>query len=1474
MFGVSRRQKEAAAEQSVSGSEDGDSGYNSENTDEGDEGDEGETGDETDSEEEWRSPRKSRVNSGASSPTKTRFASPASMTAGQPPPIPSRRNIPSPQVQSRASHTAPSPKPLSRIQYAASTPEPSPSHPHRVQTERKYDEPALRATPKDAYSNLSDRDDLDDWQVDDSLQVEEQDRLTDPVHFRIRAAPDDMPSFCIIARVRGTRNDPDEIQGSQQSWAITPQADDKTLTLSYYSDTNPETFTYDAVYSESACQMDIYRIYGIALLRHFISGQNTTFLAYGARDSGKSYTLFGDVLSPADQGIASRAAEDLFAQVQSWNQAASVSFRVRISFLEVQHQELRDLLASGSARSTQDLEIVSRNNDYQVKGLKKFTVRSSKELVKLIGHGIQARNPHGCHALLYFFLEEITTNSAGTKKVLSSTKFTFADLASTDAQGLAGQFDDSLDYLGQYLQSLTSPDTHHSPPVPEVPLTQLLVDSLSPPAKTVMIVCLDPSIDKYWQSANALKFGSKAFNVTHPAHSQRYASLQPTTEYTEENDASAPSSATAQLSFGDMETKFRYYRWRITSDPEETKFVQVALVKFYGHDGQEIVPESVINPGRAFDAPPEHGPECVLDGNLSTTWIDFGSHVILIFDFGDAVHLNNYEWWTAQDENISSSDLSSYIFEGSFDMGKWYVLDDQDKFHSDPVSIPETVDFSTTKVTVPLADPKLSPPVSQCRWYRWTITSGNRACGSLQASAIRFYDEETEVKPFRVINPGRAGNSPANCGPERLLDGDSNTKWVDCRNQSTLIFDFQKQTNISDFEWYTAQDYEGADPHIWTMEGSADGRNWVFVQVQHALPERRTCAGSFRVSDQVRYQRPHEPSDMVEQTSIAQATAEVSKLRSLNQQLSEELGKFKSGTSIVLGTSHSKMEERMQSIRRISQDGSGMSDKMFLAEFEAMYVDYTLANDRIALLDAENAQLRQQLASGNAEWMQQELESLRSELAQLRTQQVVNAPQVAHGFYGQTSQPMLQLNSHLDELQQQLTQMTEKTDGQSKYVASLENEIERVQSERDELQRHLDHEAVAVHDHLVESEKDETIRKLQITVEGLEDEILESRQTFESQLKSLTAQTYEARRVLAAHVHRISSETLSAEVKTQLTSLAAEFAAAVSLNIALKRRNEELESKLSSKMPSDERVVPPNIDLATDNGVEELTKEINACVRYFSDEIDGDAMKEQRDVKLSEGLGILIQKLRKVRTVQADLRAASKSLASLLAEKKSLSAQLAGLRAKKHHITGRETILGDTNPSKDHSAEEMDGFADLWERLHQLRSMETQVMPDQGLLELRLKLACENLVPSLKDSQCNPYVVCHVTQGGTPFFGSFTFVGRTESKVSSQDPEFSAIISLSLSGPTDTRNLEFTVMNALKDGTQEEIGIVSLPILTLLENASLNQFHCPLDSPLKPDQQDALHVFSSTLIVTPVARPIVLRNTMAINISCRSLFFF
>ncbi|CAM9530118.1 unnamed protein product, partial [Laminaria digitata] len=100
-------------------------------------------------------------------------------------------------------------------------------------------------------------------------------------------------------------------------------------------------FTYDRIFDEDSSTQEVYEGVAQDIVHSVVRGLNGTIFAYGQTSSGKTFTMQGDGENTKTPGIVQMAARDLFDLMgESQNRV----FLMRVSYLEIYQEEIRDLL--------------------------------------------------------------------------------------------------------------------------------------------------------------------------------------------------------------------------------------------------------------------------------------------------------------------------------------------------------------------------------------------------------------------------------------------------------------------------------------------------------------------------------------------------------------------------------------------------------------------------------------------------------------------------------------------------------------------------------------------------------------------------------------------------------------------------------------------------------------------------------------------------------------------------------------------------------------------------------------------------------------------------------------------------------------------------------------------------------------------------------------------------------------------------
>ena len=241
--------------------------------------------------------------------------------------------------------------------------------------------------------------------------------------------------------------------------------------------------------------------------------------------SGKTYTMLGDIYrtNTGEKGICSLAVDYLFRRI---SETKDVKISLKLSYLEIYNEQVKDLLSKNEPRSSSGLMIIEDPaKGVLVPELTERKVSTSGEILSLVLKGNERRvmaatsvNQFSSrsHAILQLMLESTTGD------ITTIAKLSLVDLAGSECVGKSGtqgirmieggKINKSLLALGNCINILTG-NTRAGSFVPyrDSKLTRLLKDSLGGNAKTIMIACISPYY--YDETINTLNYADRAKKI-------------------------------------------------------------------------------------------------------------------------------------------------------------------------------------------------------------------------------------------------------------------------------------------------------------------------------------------------------------------------------------------------------------------------------------------------------------------------------------------------------------------------------------------------------------------------------------------------------------------------------------------------------------------------------------------------------------------------------------------------------------------------------------------------------------------------------------------------------------------------------------------------------------------------------------------------------------------------------------------------
>ena len=276
------------------------------------------------------------------------------------------------------------------------------------------------------------------------------------------------------------------------------------------------------------------------MLKQVLSGFNCTIFAYGQTGTGKTYTMSGDISDTLplqdDAGIIPRVLHALFTRLDGAGADCAAENSVKVSFIELYNEELRDLL---SADDSVKLRMYEDNNKQNksgghsgatlVQGMEEAHIMSASKGIQLLREGSHKRqvaatkcNDLSSRSHTVFTITVFVKRTSQTgEDYVSAGKLNLVDLAGSENiqrsgaenkhAAEAGLINKSLLTLGRVINALVDKRSHI--PYRESKLTRLLQDSLGGRTKTCIIATLSPARSNLEETISTLDYAFRAKNI-------------------------------------------------------------------------------------------------------------------------------------------------------------------------------------------------------------------------------------------------------------------------------------------------------------------------------------------------------------------------------------------------------------------------------------------------------------------------------------------------------------------------------------------------------------------------------------------------------------------------------------------------------------------------------------------------------------------------------------------------------------------------------------------------------------------------------------------------------------------------------------------------------------------------------------------------------------------------------------------------
>jgi kinesin family protein 18/19 len=238
------------------------------------------------------------------------------------------------------------------------------------------------------------------------------------------------------------------------------------------------------------------------------------------------------------EGLMIRAVRSVFQQAA--DMASSRIYTIKMSYLEVYNETIRDLLVPKGCTAALELR------DDGVKGvvvsnLTEISPASTEDVLEFLSRGNANRSQCATdangtssrsHAVLTVHIEW-KPRTADTSEVIRCSKLSLIDLAGCERASATknkgsvllegANINKSLLSLGNCINALASGEKNQFVPYRNSKLTRLLKDSLGGNCKTVMIAAVSPSDACYEDTLNTLKYATSSAPASSPHVSPRPA---------------------------------------------------------------------------------------------------------------------------------------------------------------------------------------------------------------------------------------------------------------------------------------------------------------------------------------------------------------------------------------------------------------------------------------------------------------------------------------------------------------------------------------------------------------------------------------------------------------------------------------------------------------------------------------------------------------------------------------------------------------------------------------------------------------------------------------------------------------------------------------------------------------------------------------------------------------------------------------
>uniref|UniRef100_A0A182J440 Uncharacterized protein n=1 Tax=Anopheles atroparvus TaxID=41427 RepID=A0A182J440_ANOAO len=247
------------------------------------------------------------------------------------------------------------------------------------------------------------------------------------------------------------------------------------------------TFRFSHIFHEPISNQELYFETIAGLKESVLEGYDFSVVTYGARGTGKTFTLYGcmnDNRTAVDDGIVLWFVRDLFCRLKAHPERM---FSISIAWSEITAEgDVIDVLENAAM----------------------VQCFSAEDTYALLGFGLQRRNEEN-HSILSLVLEQQWTSVGGLNQHRQST-VSFCDLCGTDRDMVDGE----LVPIDTGLRKLEDIVIHRNEQYNDSVLTAFLKDSFGGRAQTLLLLCAaSSSILESESTVRDFEFGERAEEI-------------------------------------------------------------------------------------------------------------------------------------------------------------------------------------------------------------------------------------------------------------------------------------------------------------------------------------------------------------------------------------------------------------------------------------------------------------------------------------------------------------------------------------------------------------------------------------------------------------------------------------------------------------------------------------------------------------------------------------------------------------------------------------------------------------------------------------------------------------------------------------------------------------------------------------------------------------------------------------------------